>query len=320
MLVAAALPIPATAQQPPAEHLAPPQTCTLESGPIRTVARVLDGETLQLDDGTHIRLIGALAPRASDAGAARDAWPAELNAVRLLSSLALGKTVKLAYSGRQKDRYGRHLAHVFLNAGNAETWLQGELLAAGAARAYGIPGSFACGPELLAHEKIARAQRRGLWDTAIYQTKPAHLVALLMSRRSRFEIVEGTVTSVSRTKSGVYVNFGSDWKVDFTARIGKDVLAAHPEIDSMLTGLEGKKIAVRGWIERRNGPMIDIRDAMQLQLPAALQPSEPALSSRSMPNAAEPATAPAGEVDNDGTQNEKRPASPDGEKPGAVDL
>ena len=41
----------------------------LEAGPTRSVARVLDGETVALDDGTELRLIGALAPRAIDAAA-----------------------------------------------------------------------------------------------------------------------------------------------------------------------------------------------------------------------------------------------------------
>ena len=41
----------------------------LETGPMRTVARVIDGETVALDDGTELRLIGALTPRALDAGA-----------------------------------------------------------------------------------------------------------------------------------------------------------------------------------------------------------------------------------------------------------
>ena len=32
--------------------------CTLDPGPMRTVARVLNGETLTLDDGSVVRLIG----------------------------------------------------------------------------------------------------------------------------------------------------------------------------------------------------------------------------------------------------------------------
>ena len=87
-----------------------------------------------------------------------------------------------------------------------------------------------------------------------------------MSRRSQFELVEGPVISVSRSKSGVYLSFGADWKTDFTARIAKDVLAAHPDFDQILSQLKDKPVTVRGWIERRNGPMIDVRDPAQIEL------------------------------------------------------
>lgn len=87
---------------------------------MRTVARILDGETLTLDDGSVIRLIGALAPRARDAGAAPGAWPPESETVKALSDLVLGKKVKLAFGGRHEDRHGRYLAQVFLEDGGVD--------------------------------------------------------------------------------------------------------------------------------------------------------------------------------------------------------
>src|SRR5581483_9604137 len=43
----------------------PPACAGLEEGPTRSVARIIDGETVALDDGSELRLIGALAPRAA---------------------------------------------------------------------------------------------------------------------------------------------------------------------------------------------------------------------------------------------------------------
>jgi micrococcal nuclease len=302
-------------------------TCTLEPGAIHTVARIIDAETVVLDDGSEVRLIGALAPRATDSGATAGAWPAENDAIRVLSDLVLGHTVKLAYGGRHTDRYGRHLAHLFLNDNGKETWVQGEMLSAGAARAYGLPGSFACATEMLANESLARTTRRGLWDVAIYQPKPSHLTALLLSRRSRFEIVEGVVSSISRTKSGLYLNFSSDWKADFTARVSKDILAANPDWDDTLADIAGKRVRVRGWIERRNGPMIDIRDPGQLEIEDAPS-AAPAVSELPAADAAKPANASgegpaAGPASSPGSgrgKNEKRPAIPERKSPGAVNL
>lgn len=297
-----------------AEATTVPETCSLEAGDIRTVARILDGETLALDDGSEVRLIGALAPRASDAGAEHGAWPDEQNAIQALTNLTLGHTVKLAYGGRRSDRYGRRLAQLFVIDAAQEKWVQGEMLSAGVARSYGLPGSYACATELRANERAAKIARLGIWNTSFYHAKPAHLTALLLSRRSQFEIVEGSVSTVSRTKSGVYLNFGADAKTDFTVRIGKDILAANTEWDGSLSELTGKTVSVRGWIERRNGPMIDIRDPSQLEIQNAADPAPP-------PVAIAPAETPAPDTagaKSDDAAKQKRPANVT--SPGAVNL
>jgi len=61
-----------------------PSCAGLEPGPARTVTRIIDGETAALDDGTELRLIGALAPRAIDAGTEPGTWPAEIAAMEEL--------------------------------------------------------------------------------------------------------------------------------------------------------------------------------------------------------------------------------------------
>ena len=240
------------------------QPCTLDPGPMRTVARVLDGETLTLDDGSVVRLIGALAPRARDAGAAPGAWPPESEAVKALSDLVLGKKVKLAFGGRHKDRYGRYLAQVFLEDGGVDEWVQGALLAGGHARVYVLPESFACSRELLAHEAEARRNHLGLWSNDVYRTKPANKPAALMTLRGNQRVI-GSVASIGHTKSATYLNFGTDYRSDFTVRIGKNVLAANPDLARTLDGLTAKTVIVRGWIDRRNGPLIDVADPSQIE-------------------------------------------------------
>lgn len=271
-----------------------PQPCTLESGPIRTVTRVVDGETLVLDDGKVVRLIGALAPRARDANAAAGGWPPEADAIKALSDLVLAKRVKLAFAGRSSDRYGRQLAQVFLHDRGREDWVQGALLAGGNARAYGLPGSFACARELLAHEAEARRNRLGLWGNGIYRTLPADHPGEVLKERGKFELVSGTIASVGRTKGGVYLNFSADWRADFTAHIDKKVLAADPEFDRSLDAFANKTVVIRGWIERRNGPFVEIADPSQLELRDGSEPSK--------------------------APNEMRPAPPEGAEPSAVNL
>lgn len=247
----------------------PPGTCTLEPGPVRTVTRIVDGETIILDDGKVVRLIGALAPRARDANAAAGAWPPEIDTIKALSDLILAKKIKLAFSGRRTDRYGRLLAHVFVDDNGRQSWVQGTLLASGYARAYGFPESFACSRELLAHELEARRKRLGLWNNGVYRMLPADHASEVMKLRGKYVRVTGIVVSVGRTKSATYLNFSNDWQTDFTVHIDKKVLAANPEFDRSLDSLSGKTVVVRGWIERRNGPLIDIADPSQLEMPDA---------------------------------------------------
>ena len=97
----------------------------LEPGPTHSVTRVLDGETVVLDDTRELRLIGALAPRALDADAEPGAWPMEGAATEALRALVLGKSIELRFAGERADRYGRLQAHAFLIEDAARRWVQG---------------------------------------------------------------------------------------------------------------------------------------------------------------------------------------------------
>lgn len=238
--------------------------CTLQRGAFTTVTGVLDGETVQLDDGTTLRLAGIVAPRSRDAHAAAGSWAPERDAIAALSRHVLGKRVELAYTTTARDRYGRRIAHAFTSNGGQRLWIQGELVASGHARASAMPGDTACVSELLAHERLARTGRLGLWRVGTYRVRAAHRTFELMRARSTFQIVAGTVDAVSRTRSGTYVNFGSDWRTDFTVRVPASVIAAHGAWAAGLDGLKGRRVEVRGWIDRRNGPLIEIATPGQI--------------------------------------------------------
>jgi endonuclease YncB( thermonuclease family) len=279
--------------------------CELQGGPTRAVVRVIDAETVQLDDNLEVRLIGALAPRSPDLRPDAQPWPPEQRAIAALRDLVLGRSVKLAYAERRLDRYGRLLAHLFLDRGGERTWVQGTLLSSGHARAYGLPGSFACLPELLAHERVAREARTGLWSHAAYGTVRALRPRAILRQRNSYQIVEGRVVRVAPTKSRTYLNFGTDWRSDFTAGIDARLLRANPEWAKSLAGLQGRRIEVRGWIEYRNGPFINVEDPSQIE---SMDEDAPASASQAPATSGERAAPP---------QIRKRPAS---KRPGAVDL
>lgn len=304
-----------------ADQTAPAEPCTLEEGPSGIVAAVIDGETLKLEDGTEVRLIGALSPRARDADPPAGTWALENEATKALSDLVLGKRVKLAFGGRRIDRYGRKLAHVYLPSGAADEWVQGALLDEGMARAYGLPESFICGKELLAHEAIARGSKLGLWANGIYAPKPAERPSYLMALRGKYERVVGKVEDVGVTKSATYLNFGPDRHTDFTVRIGKKVLAAEPGFANRVAGLKGVHVSVRGWIDRWDGPFMELADPAEIEV---LDETPPALlSSAPVPatgTASEPASVSSPSPSQLDPQKEVRPAPPEGAGPSAVKL
>ena len=230
-------------------------TCAgLEPGPERTVTRIVDGETVSLDDGTELRLIGALAPRATDAGAEPGMWPAEIAAAEELRALLVGKSVELAYGGERSDRYGRIQAHAYLRQADGRRWVQGHLLEQGLARAYVVAGNRACADALLAAERGAREARRGLWADAAYQVTPADKPTQLVRYRSTFQLVEGRIAGVATVRGTIYLNFDADWRRAFSVSLRRGdggllgVDAGNPK------ALEGRLVRVRGWIEQRGGP------------------------------------------------------------------
>jgi endonuclease YncB( thermonuclease family) len=251
------------------------ERCQLESQASYTVARVADAETIVLDDGSEVRLIGALAPRSPDQGAAD--WPPERAAREALERLLLGRNVELKLAGRQSDRYGRRMAHVFVMSDSEKTWVQGYLLSQGLARAYALDGNSACLSAMLAVERDAREGARGIWGMAAYRVLEATEVRELLRRRNRFEVVEGIVRDVAVTGGRAYLNFGPDWRRDFTAVVPPRLLTGSPETAVRLKALLGKRARVRGWIERRNGPSVEIAAIGEIEV---LEPRDPAKEER----------------------------------------
>lgn len=240
--------------------------CELEKGPPRAVVGVLDGETLVLDDKSQVRLVGALAPRALDGAADEASWPPAKAAKAQLESLTLGRSVELGLAGRRTDRYRRLLAQVFVQDEGRRVWVQGEMLRRGHARAYGLPGSTDCLADLVAAEKQAREAGLGLWGHASYQIRPAARHRDLLRFRSTYQLVEGTVLNAADVRGRVYLNFGENWREDFTIAVQPSTTRLFAEAGVDLLALKGRRVRARGWIERRGGPLIEIQHPGQIEV------------------------------------------------------
>jgi endonuclease YncB( thermonuclease family) len=211
----------------------------------------VDGDTIQLAGGKTLRLAGLLAPK--------DDEPLADAAKKTLDKLVRGKRLILAEEA-PPDRYGRRRAQAAIQG--SETWLQGEMLLRGLARVYTQPDAARGAENLFPLERAAREQRLGLWADKRYQIRDA----LQFIPAGRFEIVEGTVLATGRGTGKTYVNFGTDWKTDFTITIDSEAGKLLRLAKLSAKKLEGQKVRVRGYVTLTNGPMIALSHPEQLEL------------------------------------------------------
>jgi len=135
------------------------------------VLRVVDGDTLVLDNHEKVRLIGIDTPEIHDSDklnrdverSGQDA--ASIKHLGKLSydftrKLVEGKRVRLEFDAERFDRYKRILAYVYLEDG---TFVNAEIVKQGYASLLTFPPNVRYADLFLGLYKQARDDRRGLW-------------------------------------------------------------------------------------------------------------------------------------------------------------
>ena len=115
------------------------------------VTRVIDGDTVILEDGRHVRYIGMDTPEKG--------YPYYSEAKRENERLVKGKKVGLEYDAGKTDKYGRTLAYVYADT----AFVNAELVKNGYAVIATFPPNVKYAKTFLALQEEARNQRRGLW-------------------------------------------------------------------------------------------------------------------------------------------------------------
>jgi len=247
----------------------PASLADLTPGTSGVVVAVVDGDTVLLEDGREVRLVGIQAPKLPLGRKNFAEWPVADQARTELESLVQGRVVSLFYGGEQVDRHGRQLAHLATEDG---LWVQGEMLRRGLARVYSFADNRSLVGQMLAEEKAARDDRLGIWGNPFYAIRrPGSLARDI----GTFQIVEGTVLQVSETRGTVYINFGPDWRTDFTIFLRSAMLETFAQAGLDVMALAGTKVRVRGWLDKRNGPAIEATHPEQIEIVPAPEPGRP---------------------------------------------
>jgi len=206
-----------------------------------TVARVLDGDTIELSDRRRIRLIGINAPEFARRGRPAEALAAQ--ARDMLSALLRKSSQRIAlrYGADPQDRYGRTLAHIFLPDG---TNLAQQLILKGLAVRIAFPPNLWAQDCYKLAESRARRNQRGLWQHIVKASDA------LPADSKGFHIIEGRIDRVGFSKKSVWLNF----KGHFAVRIARKELKHFRDID--FKKLTGRTLQVRGWVYGNNDKRI----------------------------------------------------------------
>ena len=140
-----------------------PADQAITQGDFDVVERVVDGDTLLLQSGERVRLIGVDTPEIKHPKKPVQYFGREASAFtrRVVEEKPVRLEFDQANAARgHKDRYGRTLAYVFLEDG---TLLNAEIIKQGYGHAY-TQFPFSRMEEFRRLEREAREEQRGLWQ------------------------------------------------------------------------------------------------------------------------------------------------------------
>lgn len=243
----------------------PAQGQTLDTTALKPCGETVAGDAtggarFKSADGQTIKSALVKAPELWEPGANYASWPHAIEARKALQEKVAGKSVTLYCEGQKTNRLGELVAHVIMPDGR---WLALELVREG--HVFVFPGATRRqGLEsLYAAEEEARAARRGLWQFKNLTPVTADGGEV---KPSWFQIVRGTVKDVGAVRGTYFLNFGDDWRTDFTIEIPPLVVRQFTQLGRNPEDLRGHMLEGRGWIDFKAGPRLLLQGPGQLRL------------------------------------------------------
>lgn len=236
----------------------------VSSGPGEVfVKRVVDGDTIETSGGVFIRYIGIDTPETRRRVGSEFVWdpkPYAEEAAEFNRQLVEKKRVRLEYDIERYDKYKRTLAYVFVD----DTFVNAELVKAGLGLVYTFPPNVKYTDELIVLQQKARLAGRGMWQGMKGEVLSPEQAGSFIGE---IKIVEGRILSTYKSPKVTFLNFGEDYKTDFTAVIFNNNLAsfARKGIDPV-RDYRGKQVRVYGRIKEYGGPEIVLDNPGQIEI------------------------------------------------------
>lgn len=188
----------------------------------------------------------------------------DLKTKKFIEEHFIGKEVSILSCKKKdckaQDRYGHERAHIVLKEN--DLWLQGALLTSGLAQIRTRNDWPFLIDEMQVIERKARADKIGMWESDALMPKQADSI---QDSVRGFFIVEGIIKTVAMHKNKTYLNFGDNWRKDFTIVIPSDIRRKFSKKNIDIMNTNGRPVRVRGWVDAYNGPFIEIDHIEQIE-------------------------------------------------------
>jgi len=160
----------------------------------RVCVRVVDGDTIVLNENETIRLIGVDTPETKDPRKSVQYFGQE--AYEFTKSLVEGKKVRLEFDQDRIDKYGRTLGYVYLEDG---TFVNAEIIKQGYGFAYTkYPIKYI--EKFRQYEREARQNLYGLWaDSSKQESASISTVTVYITKTGK-KYHQGSCSSLAKSK------------------------------------------------------------------------------------------------------------------------
>ena len=232
------------------------------------VASVSERLELTLTDRIQLKIAGVEPPHPTPENSELDIVSRDR-----LAQWLVGQDIAYQPVGPSLDRWGRLPAFVFaprqdIGERQDDPLLPvGEaLLDAGLARYDPGPAAHDCKASLLAAEAAARTAALGLWADPYYSVIAATDHPSFAEKFGTAVIVEGRITAIADRRPRIMLYFGPRPGWDFSVAFFQQSSKAFEESYASIAAFNGRNVRVRGLLDGRFGPQIEISDPDEIEV------------------------------------------------------
>ena len=233
---------------------------------LKDILYVLDGLSILRKDGTQVRLHQIDIPDHFRQDPGPISGHAKGRLGEILQDQKIREYIPIKNASQIQNRLGQDVLHIENLDGE---WVQEVLISEGLARVIPDQKLEDITIHLLKVEYQARKEKKGLWEDSAYKI---HSAETIKPSAWEMQIVEDKIKKIATIKNNTYLNFGDNWRTDFTILIPSKIRQYYTKKGIDIFSFQDQKIQVRGYVEDFNGPLIKLESPSHLIFPDRIFP------------------------------------------------